>query len=113
MQVAVDSVRVITSRHGGEVVRIDGHHENERGELAKGYCFIDPRNDNWADWEETLVQLVMGQETYVLVAGVRMKNRARGLWNADSHPRVVGTVPRSSVTPVDLFTTLFDPHPNK
>ena len=89
MQVAIESATVIVSRHGGEVVRLSGRHVNEFGKLTAGYCFIDPRNDNWSDWESVLDTVARNRGHWVILDHVKMFNREKGLWNADSRPAVI------------------------
>jgi hypothetical protein len=89
MQVSVEAVSVIKSKYGGEVIRIDGYHEDEQGMLAKGYCFIDPKNDNWQAWVTIIETIENNRGNYVILDGVRMKKRDKGLWNADSKPVLV------------------------
>ena len=51
MQIAIRKITPFRSQHGGhDCFRIDGLHENEFGELVKGYTFIDPNNDNSVNW---------------------------------------------------------------
>lgn len=95
MQIIVRSIKPFRSQHGGhDCLRVDGFHQDEFGELVKGYTFIDPNNDNAANWLE-LVEIHYGHRGEdLLVDGVRMKNREKGLWSADCHPSVIDRVPR-------------------
>ena len=110
MQVAVESIAGITSRHGGEVIRIDGFHTDETGRLAKGYCFIDPKNDNWQDWVEMVEIITHNRGNHTILDNVRMKKRDKGLWNADSRPTYVDTVAKHRPKSTNNnYSTLFDP----
>ena len=89
MQVAIDSIKLIPSRHGGEVVRLSGRHVDEFGKLTAGYTFINPRNDNWSNWESVLDTVARNRGHWVIVDNVHMKDREKGIWNADSRPAVI------------------------
>ena len=113
MEVSVEALSTIKSKYGGEVVRIDGYHADENGKLTKGYCFIDPKNDNWQHWVGILEQIEANRGNYTILDNVRMKKRDVGLWNADSKPTLVEILakpvkhrPKSTN---NNFTTLFDP----
>ena len=92
MQVAIVKISKIKSQYGGEIIRLDGHHEDENGELVKGYCFIDPKNDNWFQWVPTMETAATNRGKYILVDNIHMKNRAKGIWDADSKPRVIDII---------------------
>jgi hypothetical protein len=92
MEVAIEKITPFQSRHGGECLRIDGHHVNEQGQLEPGYTFVDPRNDNAPDWADVIDTVLRNRGRYVICDGVRMKSRDRGLWSADSKPRVTDVV---------------------
>ena len=94
MQVAIVKISKIKSQYGGEIIRLDGHHEDETGQLVKGYCFIDPKNDNWHQWVETMETAAMNRGKYILVDHIHMKNRAKGIWDADSRPQVIDIINR-------------------
>jgi len=95
MQVIIRKIQPFRSQHGGhDCFRIDGFHVNEFGELVPGYTFIDPNNDNALDWAEVLEAAHANRGEDIIVDGVRMKHRQKGLWSADSRPQVVEIVPR-------------------
>ena len=95
MQVVIRKITPFRSQHGGhDCFRIDGFHVDEFGELVKGYTFIDPNNDNSVQWIEVIDTQLRHRGEDIIVDGVRMKNRAKGLWSADCQPIVVDRVPR-------------------
>ncbi len=108
MQVSIDKISKIQSKHGGEIIRIDGHHENEFGELVKGYCFIDPKNDNWGQWVQSMEHIALNRGKYTILDNVHMKSKAKGLWDADSKPIVVDTIQKPIKSTNNNFTELFD-----
>jgi hypothetical protein len=95
MEVRITKVSSIQSRHGGEVLRIDGFHVNEFGEEVKGYTFIDPDNDNAPDWADVIEAALANRGRDIRVDGVRMKNREKGLWSADCKPYVLEILERA------------------
>mgnify|MGYP006099251701 FL=1 len=113
MEVSVEALSTIKSKYGGEVIRIDGWHTDETGKLTKGYCFIDPKNDNWDQWIEILEKIEVNRGNFAILDNVKMKKRDIGLWNADSKPILVEIMakplkhrPKSTN---NNFTELFDP----
>ena len=89
MQVVIRSIKPFRSQHGGhDCFRVDGFHNNEFGELVKGYTFIDPNNDNAVDWVRVIETHLEHRGEDLVVDGVRMKNREKGLWSADCKPYV-------------------------
>lgn len=95
MQVVIRKITPFRSQHGGhDCFRVDGFHEDEFGGLVKGYTFIDPNNDNSVDWISVIETHFRHRGEDLLVDGVRMKNREKGLWSADCHPQVTDRVPR-------------------
>ena len=95
MQVVIRKITPFRSQHGGhDCLRVDGFHENEFGELVKGYTFIDPNNDNAQNWVRVIETHYEYRGEDIIVDGVRMKNRDKGIYNADSTPVVVDRVPR-------------------
>ena len=94
MHVIVKSIKPFRSQVSGrDCFRIDGEHLNEFDEPVKGYTFIDPANNNSSDWLEVLETWHQNRGHNLIVSGIRMKNRDRGLWSADSRPRVEDVVP--------------------
>lgn len=112
MIVAIHSISEIRSRHGGSVIRLDGHYVDEFGGLQKCYTFIDPDNDNWVDWEQALRVIAENRGNIVELDGCRFKNRDKGLLSADCRPRVESIYPRPERRPLpteaeDAFNRLF------
>jgi hypothetical protein len=96
MQVVIRKITPFRSQHGGhDCFRLDGFHENEFGELVKGYTFIDPLNDNAVNWVRVIQTHLEHRGEDLLVEGVRMKNRDKGIYNADSNPVVIDRIPRN------------------
>ena len=96
MQVVIRSIKPFRSQHGGhDCFRVDGFHNNEFGELVKGYTFIDPNNDNAVDWVKVIETHLEHRGEDLVVDGVRMKNREKGLWSADCKPIVVDRLLRA------------------
>ena len=96
MQVVIRSIKPFRSQNGGHgCFRVDGFHNNEFGELVKGYTFIDPNNDNAVDWVRVIETHLEHRGEDLVVDGVRMKNREKGLWSADCKPYVVDRLLRA------------------
>ena len=96
MQIIVRSIKPFRSQHGGhDCFRVDGFHENEFGELVKGYTYIDPNMDNAINWAKLIETHYEYRGEDLLVEGVRMKNREKGIYNADCHPVVIDRIPRN------------------
>ena len=95
MIAAIDNITEIKSReHGGSVFRLDGYYVNELNKLEKLYTFIDPKNDNFSDWESVLRTIAENRGNIVELDGCRFKNRAKGLLTADCKPRVEAIYPK-------------------
>ena len=96
MQVVIRSIKPFRSQHGGhDCFRVDGFHNNEFGELVKGYTFIDPNNDYAVDWGRVIETHLEHRGEDLVVDGVRRKNREKGLWSADCKPYVVDRLLRA------------------
>ena len=63
--------------------------------MVKGHTFIDPNNDNAQNWVTVIETHYEHRGEDIIVDNVRMKNREKGIYNADSTPVVVDRVPRS------------------
>lgn len=117
MIIAIDSISEITSRHGNRpVIRLDGHYVDEFNALQRCYTFVDPENDNFADWEAVLRVIAENRGNIVELDGCRFKNRAKGLISADCRPRVEAIYPQPERRPrpkevEDTFNRLFKPKP--
>ena len=113
MIVAINNISEIKSRHGGSVIRLDGHYVDEFNELQKCYTFIDPQNDNFADWEAVLRVIAESRGQIVELDNCRFKDRKKGLLTADCRPRVEAIYPRPNrPAPSDVEEArrrLFDP----
>lgn len=94
MIVAIENISEIKSIYGGDVFRLDGHYVDEFGKLAKCYTFIDPKNDNFKDWNEVLYKIADNKGNIVELDGVKMKDLSKGLLSADSKPRVEAVYPK-------------------
>lgn len=88
MEVVIKKVKLMPSRYGGDIFRIDGYYVDEFDKLAKGYTFIDPNNDNARDWVDVIEVAMQNRGKDIIIDGVRMKKKDTGLWNADSRPHV-------------------------
>jgi len=95
MIAAITSIGEIRSReHGGSVFRLDGYYVDEFNELKKLYTFVDPKNDNFSDWEAVLKVIAENRGNVVELRGCRFKNRAKGLLSADCKPQVEAIYPK-------------------
>jgi len=117
MIIAIDSISEITSRHNNRpVIRLDGHYVDEFNALQRCYTFVDPENDNFADWEAVLRVIAENRGNVVELTGCRFKNRTKGLISADCRPRVEAIYPKPERRPTppevqDTFNRLFKPKP--
>jgi len=117
MIIAIDSISEITSRHHNRpVIRLDGHYVDEFTTLQRCYTFVDPENDNFADWEAVLRVIAENRGNVVELTGCRFKNRTKGLISADCRPRVEAIYPKPERRPTppevqDTFNRLFGPKP--
>ena len=100
MIIAIDSITEITSRHSNKpVIRLDGHYVDEFNALQKCYTFVDPENDNFADWEAVLRVIAENRGNVVELRGCRFKNRSKGLLSADCKPQVEAIYPQPEKQP--------------
>jgi hypothetical protein len=115
MIIAIDSISEIKSRHNNRpVIRLDGHYADEFNALQKCYTFVDPENDNFADWEAVLRVIAENRGNIVELDGCRFKNRDKGLISADCRPRVEAIYPKPEKPKIsshikDPFNRLFGP----
>tara|TARA_A100001011_G_scaffold325927_1_gene349200 strand:+ start:656 stop:943 length:288 start_codon:yes stop_codon:yes gene_type:complete len=90
MLVKIKNVKVFRSLHGGhDCFRVDGLHQDETGEWVEGRTFVDPRMDNAGNWLEICEVGTQFRGKTILADYVHMKNRARGIYDADSRPHIV------------------------
>jgi len=100
MIIAIDSISEITSRHHNRpVIRLDGHYVDEFNALQRCYTFVDPENDNFADWEAVLRVIAENRGNVVELRGCRFKNRVKGLLSADCRPQVEAIYPQPEKRP--------------
>jgi hypothetical protein len=95
MIVGIESIKEIESKHGGQIFRMDGHYVDEFNKLSKCYTFIDPKNENFNNWSDVLYKVAEHKGMIVELDNVKMKDREKGLLNADSQPRVEQIYPKT------------------